>query len=65
MNQNKEILNNDDVISIYQKSPEKFYSGNTLKIQQLFEEYKQSIYRSKSSENSNAKIFDNCIECQV
>ena len=65
MNRGLEILNNNDVISVIQIREGEFGSGNTLKIQQLLEEYKQHIYRSKGSNNSNAKIFDDCIECEV
>ena len=65
MSKDLEILNNNNVISVLQICEGEFGLGNTLKIQQLLEEYKQHIYRSKGSNNSNAKIFDDCIKCEV
>ena len=65
MNENSEILDNEDVISITQTSEAKFGAGKTLKLQQLLEEYKRYIYMAKGANNSNAQIFDESIECEL
>ena len=65
MNHNSEILDSEDVLSIIQSSEAKFYAGSTLKIKQLIEEYKQYIFRTKGANNSNAKIYEESIECEI
>ena len=64
MNQEQEILNNNDVISIVDLREAEFVSGNTLKIQQLLEEYKEYI-EEISEHTSNSKMFAQSIECEV
>ena len=64
MSENLEILNNDDVISVVDVGEADFDYGNTLKIQQLIEEY-QEYAKSADTNTSNLKIFDDSIECEV
>ncbi|MBE9044617.1 hypothetical protein IQ255_09405 [Pleurocapsales cyanobacterium LEGE 10410] len=64
MSKDLEILNNNDVISVVGINKAKFNSGNTFKIQQILEEFRE--YADNSSLNdSELKIFDNSIECEV
>ena len=64
MSKEFEILNNNDVISVLKHNKNRFVLGNTLKIQQLLEEYQTYISESNSC-RSNTKIFDDSIECEV
>lgn len=61
--QNLEILDNNDVIAISEKFKDEFNAGNTLKIQQLLEEYKE--YIMESNESSKSEICTQGIECEV
>jgi hypothetical protein len=61
--QNLEILDNSDVIAISEEFRDKFNGGNTLKIQQLLEEYQEYIADSNGS--SKSEIFIESIECEV
>ena len=65
MNQNFELLNNEDVVSLTQISEAQFGAGKTFKILQMINEYKQYIYRTKGVNNHNAKMFDESISCEV
>lgn len=64
MSKNLEILNNDDVISVTENGKGRFVSGNTLKVQQLYEEYQKYVEESSASV-SNKEIFKQYIECEV
>ncbi len=64
MSKDLEILNNDDVIAISQDFKGRFEAGNTLKIKQLLEEYKQYIHNSNVS-SWNGNIFKEHIKCEV
>ncbi len=64
MNKDLEILNNDDVISVFKHDEGRFTSGNTLKVQQLLAEYEGYIKVQTKTAN-NAEIFTQGIECQV
>ena len=66
MSKDLEILNNNDVISVVDMSKADFFSGNTLKIQQLLEEYKEYVRESKAiRSNGSTNICDHGIECEV
>lgn len=64
MSKDLEILDNNDVIAISQNFKGEFNAGETLKIQQLLEEYKQYIYNSEVS-SWNGKIFNDSVDCNV
>jgi|GEM_PF-2518275 len=65
MNKN-EILNSDDVISVLKHDEGRFSVGNTFKVQQLIEEYKNYIDGKANSNNtSNSEICTQGIECEV
>ena len=64
MSKDLEILNNDDVISVFKHDENRFVSGDTLKVQQLCNEYKTYVSESNASV-SNKEIFEQCIECEV
>ena len=65
MNKDLEVLDNNDVIAVFENSQNLFDSGNTVKIRQLLEEYRITIHRSKTTVSSSAEIFDDSIECEV
>lgn len=58
-----EILDDNDVISVVNLREAEFESGNTLKIQQLLEEYKE--YVKESQQHSRSKICSEGIECEA
>jgi len=64
MNKNSEILNNDDVISVFKHDEGRFASGNTLKVQQLLAEYEGYI-KLQTKTNDNQEICLQGIECEV
>ena len=64
MSQEREILNNNDVISVVDIGEAEFVYGNTLKIQQLLEEYKEYVEEVKE-DTYNSKICTQGIECEV
>lgn len=61
--QNLEILDNDDVMTVSEEFKNEFNRGNTLKIQQLLEEYQE--YFVESNESSKSEIFIEGIECEI
>ena len=63
MSKDLEILNNNDVISVINLREAEFVSGNTLKIQQLLEEYQEYVEEAEHIRNS--KIYSKGIECEV
>ena len=63
MSKNLEILNNDDVISVFKHDEGRFDSGDTLKVIQLLSEYEKCI--KVKSDNENHEICISAIECQV
>ena len=64
MSKDLEILNNDDVISVIKSDEGRFICGNTLRVEQLYNEYKIYVGESNSS-ISNQEIFEQHIECEV
>ena len=64
MNQNSEILNNNDVISVMKKDYGRFICGDTMRVEQLYNEYKTYVDESNASV-SNKEIFQQFIECEV
>lgn len=64
MSKDLEILSNNDVVAIVDRSRADFVSGNTLKIQQLLEEYKEYIEESRADSN-NSNVCGKGIECEV
>ena len=64
MNKNTEILNNNDVISVLKHDEGKFASGDTIKVQQLLEEYEGYI-DANSKTVSNSEICTQGFECEV
>ena len=64
MSKDLEILNNDDVISVFKHDQGRFALGDTLKIQQLLEEYEGYIKVQTKTVN-NSEICTQGIECQV
>ena len=64
MNQNSEILNNDDVISVFKHDEGRFAAGDTFKIQQLLAEY-ESYIETQTKTNNNQEICLQGIECEV
>ena len=64
MSKKIELLNNDDVISVVNIGKSDFDYGDTLRVQQLLEEYQE--YATNSDVNAdNLKIFYDSIECEV
>ena len=63
MNKEREILNNDDVVSVFKHDDGRFDSGNTLKTSQLLAEYEE--YIEEHTETNNSEIFSQGIECEV
>lgn len=66
MSQEREILNNKDVISVFKQFKHdkgRFASGDTLKVLQLLTEYEGYIQEQTNANNS--EIFLKGIECQV
>lgn len=61
--QNLKILDNGDVIAVSEKFKDEFNKGDTLKIQQLLEEYQE--YVAESNGSSKSEIFVAGIECEV
>lgn len=64
MSQEREILNNNDVVSVVDLREAEFVSGNTLKIQQLLGEYKEYVEEARDH-NCNSTIYTQGIECEV
>lgn len=64
MKKNIEILNNDDVISVFKHDEGRFSAGNTLKVQQLTEEYQKYI-EGQMKNADNSEICTQGIECEV
>ena len=64
MSKNLENLNNDDVISVLKHDQGRFSSGDTLKVQQLLDEYEEYIKGNAKSQN-NSEICTQGIECEV
>ena len=64
MNHNLEILNNNDVISVFKHDEGRFASGNTLKVQQLLAEYEGYI-KVQTKTAANHEICLQGIECEV
>ncbi len=64
MSKNLEILNNDDVISVFKHDEGRFICGNTLRVEQLCNEYKTYVDKSNASV-SNTEIFEQHIDCEV
>ena len=63
MSKNFEILNNDDVISVFKHDEGRFASGDTLKTQQLLTEYEG--YIKAQTKSNNHEILSHGIECEV
>lgn len=64
MNNNSEVLNNDDVISLSEKQQRRFMLGDTLKLEQLLQEYRQYVAQNKTA-TRNKEIFEQGIECEI
>ncbi len=64
MSKELEILNNDDVISVFKHDEGRFTSGDTFKAQQLLAEYEGYIEAQAKSAN-NQEICLKGIECEV
>ena len=64
MTKDLEILNNDDVISVFKHDEGRFNAGNTLKVIQLLTEYEGYI-QSQTKNNNNHEIYIQGIECEV
>ncbi len=64
MSKDLEILNNDDVISVFKHDAGRFASGDTLKVQQLIAEYEGYI-KVETENVNNSEICTQGIECQV
>ena len=64
MNKDLEVLNNDDVVSVFKHDTGRFASGDTLKVQQLLEEYEGYI-EVQAENTNNSEICAQGIECQV
>ena len=64
MSKDLEILNNDDVISVFKHDEGRFISGNTLKAQQLLAEYENYI-KGQAKGVSNSEMCTQGIECEV
>lgn len=63
MSQEREILNNNDVISVFKHDLGRFASGDTLKALQLLTEYEG--YIKGQTKTNNSEIFLQGIECEV
>ena len=63
MNKNAEILNNEDVISVFKHDEGRFSSGDTLKVLQLLAEYEE--YIKNQAKTNNHEICLQGIECEV
>ena len=64
MSKDLEILNNNDVISVFKHDEGRFASGDTLKVQQLLTEYEGYIEVQTKNTNSH-EICLQGIECEV
>ncbi len=64
MSKDLEILNNDDVVSVFKHDAGRFASGDTFKVQQLLMEYEGYIAVQTKTTN-NSEICTQGIECQV
>lgn len=64
MSKDLEILNNDDVISVFKHDEGRFASGDTFKSQQLLTEY-EGYVKSQTKTENNHEIFSQGIECEV
>ena len=64
MSKDMEVLNNDDVISVFKHDEGRFASGDTFKAQQLLTEYEGYIKAQTKTESSH-EIFLQGIECEV
>ena len=64
MSQEREILNNNDVLSVIKDDEGRFICGDTLRVEQLYNEYKTYVNESNASA-SNKEIFEEHINCKV
>lgn len=64
MSQEREILNNNDVVSVLKHDEGRFASGDTLKVFQLLAEYERYI-EAQTKSSTNSDIFLQGIECEV
>ena len=64
MSKDLEILNNNDVISVFKHDEGRFVSGDTFKAQQLLTEYEGYIEAQAKNAN-NEEICLQGIECEV
>ena len=64
MSKNLEILQDNDVISVFEDDEGRFLCGDTLQVKQLCNEYKTYVNKSNAS-ISNKEIFEQHIYCKV
>jgi hypothetical protein len=64
MSQEREILNNNDVVSVLKHDEGRFASGDTLKVFQLLAEYEGYI-KAQTKTSTNSEIFLQGIECEI
>ena len=64
MNNNLEVLKDGDVISVLRQEEGRFASGDTLKVQQLLNEYAGYI-EAETKTTNHSEIFTQGIECEV
>ncbi|HEY9771778.1 MAG TPA: hypothetical protein V6C71_25320 [Coleofasciculaceae cyanobacterium] len=64
MSKDLEILNRDDVISVFKHDEGRFICGDTLRVEQLCNDYKTYVDESNTSV-SNKEIFEQHIDCEV
>ena len=64
MNNNLEVLKDGDVISVLRQEEGRFASGDTLKVQQLLNEYAEYIEPETKTTN-HSEIFTQGMECEI
>ena len=64
MSQEREILNNNDVVSVLKHDEGRFTSGDTLKVFQLLAEYEGYI-EAQTKTSTNSEICLQGIECEI
>ena len=64
MSKDREVLNNNDVISVFKHDEGRFASGDTLKVAKLLSEYEGYI-KAQTKTANNHEICLQGIECEV
>ena len=63
MNQEREVVNSNEVISVFKHDEGRFTSGDTIKAIQLLAEYEE--YIEAQTKNNNSEICSQGIDCEI